>query len=350
MKGIAMTRRWKVFAGLTLIGSLFVSAISTLGQQRQATGSSGTVVIERQRPDAPAPPAGPPPMPPPGDTFVFIASEMSFDGKLVKGAPYSAQAVTESTQTLADGNRIVNKSTSSVYRDSEGRTRREQTVHLIGPFAAGEDAPQTVFISDPVAGVSYTFDSRSRTARKMPPMRFKFSTTADGASGEVQSGNFVFERVPEPGTAMRGVPPPEGVASQIFTYKVPGPGGSGGDVMITREGGRRDNVVTESLGKQFIEGLEAEGTRNTVTIPAGEIGNERPIQIINERWYSPELQTIVMTRHSDPRFGETVYRLTNISRSEPARSLFEVPADYTITEGPPLQPLRLAKPAPPPKP
>ena len=90
----------------------------------------------------------------------------------------------------------------------------------------------------------------------------------------------------------------------------------------------------ESLGKQTIEGVEAEGTRTTVTIPADEIGNELPIQIVTERWYSPELQTVVMTRHRDPRFGETTYRLTNINRSEPARTLFEVPPDYTIKEAP----------------
>jgi hypothetical protein len=90
------------------------------------------------------------------------------------------------------------------------------------------------------------------------------------------------------------------------------------------------NAKEESLGKQLIEGIEAEGARTTITIPAGEIGNERPIEIISERWYSPELQTVVMTKHSDPRFGETVYRLTNISRSEPDASLFQVPSDYRI--------------------
>jgi hypothetical protein len=94
------------------------------------------------------------------------------------------------------------------------------------------------------------------------------------------------------------------------------------------------NEVREALGKQIIEGVEAEGTRITVTIPAGEIGNDRPIQIVNERWYSPELQLVVMTRNSDPRTGETTYKLTNINRAEPARSLFEVPADFTIKEGP----------------
>jgi hypothetical protein len=94
------------------------------------------------------------------------------------------------------------------------------------------------------------------------------------------------------------------------------------------------NRKTESLGKQMVEGVEAEGTRTTTTIPAGEIGNEQPINIVWEKWYSPELQTVVMSKHSDPLVGETTYRLTNINRGEPAHSLFEVPGDYTIKEMP----------------
>ncbi|HEY1403787.1 MAG TPA: hypothetical protein VGB05_06655, partial [Pyrinomonadaceae bacterium] len=97
--------------------------------------------------------------------------------------------------------------------------------------------------------------------------------------------------------------------------------------------GERVKPVTESLGKQMIEGVEAEGTRTTITFPAGMMGNERPINIVSERWYSAELQTVVLTKHSDPRFGETSYRLTNINRSEPSRTLFEVPSDYTVKEG-----------------
>lgn len=107
----------------------------------------------------------------------------------------------------------------------------------------------------------------------------------------------------------------------------------GGATYIFRRKGPNDNELKEQLGKQNIEGVEAEGTRTTITIPAGEIGNERSLEIVSERWYSPELQLDVMTRHSDPRSGETIYRLTNIDRSEPAKSLFEVPADYTIKEG-----------------
>jgi hypothetical protein len=99
---------------------------------------------------------------------------------------------------------------------------------------------------------------------------------------------------------------------------------------------------TETLGKQTIDGVQAEGTRSTITIPAGEIGNEREIKIVNERWYSPELQTVILSKHSDPRMGETVYRLTNINRSDPHPSLFQVPSDYTLdnSEGPMIRMMR----------
>src|SRR6185436_9892491 len=105
---------------------------------------------------------------PQGDnTFVFVSSEMSIDGKLVKGAPYSAQAINESVQTLAGGNRIVRQTTSSIYRDSEGRTRREQTISMVGGFSAEGKPAQTTFINDPVAGVNYILDVQNRTARKI---------------------------------------------------------------------------------------------------------------------------------------------------------------------------------------
>ena len=268
---------------------------------------------EMQGPDGPLPPGMP------GD-FVFLATEMSFGGKLVKGAPYSGQAVTESVQTLSDGNRIVNKSTAAIYRDSEGRTRREQTLRAIAAFANGGEPPQTIFISDAVAGTSYLLDPRTHTAQKMPPMNFKFQF-----------------KVPPPSADQSGPLPDAAPAEPIEQRRV--------EMRHTEMGAKMapDHFISgwgnhvankESLGKQNVEGVEAEGTRSTVTIPAGEIGNERPIDIINESWYSPELQTLVMTRHSDPRFGESSYRLTNIDRSEPARSLFEVPADYILKAAP----------------
>jgi hypothetical protein len=98
--------------------------------------------------------------------------------------------------------------------------------------------------------------------------------------------------------------------------------------------GAGDNAQTtqEALGQQTVEGILATGTRTTRVIPAGAIGNLQPIRVISEEWMSPDLQVFVMTKHSDPRTGETIYRLSNIVRAEPDRSLFTVPPDYTLRE------------------
>jgi hypothetical protein len=297
------------------------------------------------------------PLPPPGADFVFISSE-NFGGKIIKGAPYSAEAVTESVQTLADGNRIVNKMTSQVFRDSEGRIRREQTLKGLGGVGTGEEPLQTIFINDPVAGVTYSLDTRSHTAHKSMPFRFQVTSKA-GAPGEGQR----WEYKSGPGAAVTStnvlVAAPLNAQAQAGT-RVVAPAdvehfnlrteGASGYVFRTRPN-TNANEVKEQLGKQMIEGIEAEGTRTTVTIPAGEIGNERPIEIVSERWYSPELQLVVMTKHSDPRSGETTYKLTNISRAEPAKTLFEVPPGFNVKEmqggAPSLAPLprkRLANP------
>jgi len=273
----------------------------------------------------------------PGD-FVFFATEMNFAGKVVKGAPYSAQAITESVQTLSDGNRIVNKSTAAIYRDSEGRTRREQSLRAIGSLANGGEGPQTIFINDPVAGTSYMLDARTHVARKLPPMNFKFQFKAPAPGGDkgTGAGEGAGAGVVMGRTLERELAPIDRVGpGQVGMQRVEIPEMAGPDTQFLWGWGNHE-AKTEALGKQNIEGVEAEGTRGTVTIPAGEIGNERPIEIVNERWYSTELQTVVMTRHTDPRFGESSYRLTNIDRSEPAGSLFEVPGDYTLKSGGPM--------------
>ena len=176
-----------------------ISTTLSFAQQKQSAPAADRAGIEREkvREGQPAPedqfrfeferemqgPDVPPTPGMPGD-FIFVANEMSFGGKVVKGAPYSAQAITESVQTLSDGNRIVNKSTAAIYRDSEGRTRREQTLRAIGSFANGGEAPQTIFISDPVAGTSYTLDPRTHVAHKMPPMNFKFQFKVPAPAGD----------------------------------------------------------------------------------------------------------------------------------------------------------------------
>jgi len=281
----------------------------------------------------------------------FISHEFSFDSKIVKGAPYTADAVTETIQTLGDGNRIVRRSSAQVSRDGEGRTRREQELKMIGPLAASQNLPRMIYINDPVAGAHYTLNPKDRTARKM--VVDKIVTTGDGknftfttSDGNTSSVNVavatagksedlkfvtddnktvIFTRK-EDGAA------PEEIKKKIARVNVETT--EPGEVFFfTREdGANSDRIKRESLGTQSFEGVMAEGSRTTITIPAGEVGNEQPIVTTFERWYSPELQTVVMTRRSDPRSGETIFKLVNINRSEPDPRTFQIPSDYTVNE------------------
>jgi len=329
----------KRVVGILNVVALLLCAFASVGLAQQGAAPEGGVVLRQER--VFQGPEGAP-LPPPRD-FVFIASE-SFGGKVVKNAPYSAESVTETVQTLADGNRIVNRITSQVYRDSEGRTRRDQTLKGFGPIGSSEEPLQTIFINDPVAGVTYTLDTRTHIAHKSVPFKFELS-----GKPVVEGQRFEFKTAP-PGvsaaanvtgtssviiTAQSGTPPQPGTRvapPETEEFKLRAAEGAASYVFRTRTGAEGNNEVKEQLGKQIIEGVEAEGTRTTVTIPAGDIGNERPIEIVSERWYSPELQLVVMSKHSDPRNGETTYKLTNISRVEPAKSLFEVPAGFTVKE------------------
>jgi hypothetical protein len=250
-------------------------------------------------------------------TFEYVTTEMSFNTKVVKGAPYSAEAVTELTQTLSDGNRIHRQTKAMLYRDSEGRTRREATLGDIGPLKAAGGPIETIFINDPVAGANYVLDTKSKVARKSSGAKeHQLALLLEGAKLKAEARH------------QQGL-------EQTFTVRVPEPVGSAKAVK---------EFKAESLGVQMIEGVSAEGSRTVTTIAAGEIGNERPIEIVNERWYSPQLQTVVMTKRTDPFAGETVYKLTNIKLAEPPHGVFEVPADYTVKEGSQLELLRKVAP------
>jgi len=271
----------------------------------------------------------------PSFTAAYPAYEMG--GQTVTGAPYSAEAITETTQTLADGNRIVRKQTSAVARDAQGRTRREMSVTAVGSWVP-EDAPEWVMINDPVAGYFYQLDERRKTAfrQPMPPQEQAMSFgTATQVGGVAYSHA---ETVALPATRARvkaetgargskdGAPAGTAEAETTSAYV-----GAGTFTMRTGMTWQQD-AQTEPLGTQTIEGLEAVGTRTTVTIPAGAIGNEQPIRIVSEQWYSADLQTIVLSKREDPRMGETIYRLSNVSRAEPPSNLFEIPPGYKITE------------------
>lgn len=317
----------KRITGLLAIATLLSLTTVAFAQQ---PAPEGAIILRHRMFQGPE---GAPP-PPPDTNFVFLASE-SFGGKVVKGAPYSAEAFTERIQTLSDGNRIINKFTSSIYRDSEGRTRREQSFKDLGVLGVGEEPLKTIFIHDPVAGVTYSLDSRTHIAHKSAPFTVELSRKIGPDATTVHGQSFEFKVERGTGTSSGNVIMTAPLGAGAEAARVPHSVVEGASTYIFRTGkGPNANEKKEDLGKQIIEGVEATGTRTTITIPAGDIGNERPIEIVSELWYSPELQLVVMTRHSDPRMGETTYKLTNINRAEPPKSLFEVPADYTIKSRP----------------
>lgn len=258
-------------------------------------------------------------------------------GKPVKGAPYSGMEISENSQVLADGTRIHNETQTQVYRDSEGRVRRE----------SGNE----ISIWDPVANLTWLLNTKTQTARKLPISTVVYSgekgTTTEtrtfvvgggvvGAVGrmrrdeetkvvetraaEVRNAEAKMKAEIETKIRMAGTP---GVM-------VPPPPGSGDLIQYSTI--RRMKGNTESLGKRTIEGVSADGTRMVSTIEAGAIGNDRPIQSVTERWFSPDLQTLMLSRSTDPRTGEESFKLVNVSRAEPAAYLFQVPAGYQINE------------------
>jgi hypothetical protein len=259
-----------------------------------------------------------PPPPPDGPNkhmaMRIAVGDMEFNDKLVKGAPFSAQATTVTDQTLADGNHIHHQNNASLYRDNQGRTRRETTLEGLGPWSATEaEAKPVVMINDPVTGVHYMLRPDEHKAIQMPLP--KLARTLPSKAGGKAAEDKVFFAAPV-------LPPP--------------PDAPGGDfhIFYQRFDREEQSGQSESLGTQAIEGVKAEGTRITETIPAGSIGNDQPILIVTERWYSPDLQMVIMSKRSDPRVGETTFRITNISRAEPAAILFQVPADYTFEQAP----------------
>jgi hypothetical protein len=237
----------------------------------------------------------------------------------VLGAPYSATITNESIQTLADGNRLVQTSPGTTARDSQGRTRQDTVLPAIGNLSAA-NAPHLIFIHDPVAQTSFTLNLTEKTAQKMPALPPLAGSTA-GVAGSV-----VAMRVVDGNGAP--LPPPDAMA---MTVTAPAPGLFLEKHLIT---GDQDQGNSEDLGSQTMEGVLVQGVRTTHTIPAGQIGNDRPITIVTEVWTSPDLKTVVYSKRSDPRMGEQTFRLTNIVRTEPNPSLFTVPPDFKIVDGP----------------
>lgn len=241
-----------------------------------------------------------------GDAMDFIGFEAGLGGKTVTGAPFTATISVKRTQVLADGNRIDRTTSGTIARDSQGRVRREFSLPAIGAWATTDQkAPRVIFVNDAVTGTQYILEPNRKIAHE------------------------VLLRV-------RGRR----------------------RIRIERNLGRRANaggVKTTSLGTKTINGVLAQGTRYTRTIPTGQIGNEKPIVITTERWYSPDLKMYVLTKTKDPMRGDSIRQLTNIQMGEPNPALFQVPSDYTVKRGAIVRirrrmRMRTAPPLPPPPP
>ena len=224
-------------------------------------------------------------------------------GGLVTGQPYSADQVSERKQTLTNGTHIDRKrELSRMYRDSNGRTRTERPV-LLGA-ASKNGALQTdvrlIHIYDPVAGYSYTLDTQKRIAH-----RFTIAIPSQSPKPVRTAGTFA---PVQPGS--QAVRKPVG-SNSVLQHR---------------------QMNKESLGSDVIDGIQVEGERLTVTTPAGAEGNDRPLTRVCEHWRSEELKITILSKCTDPRFGNSTTRLQNLDRAEPDPALFQVPADYEIVE------------------
>lgn len=265
-----------------------------------------------------------------------VIAELAAAGhNTVKNSPLSCEEVNESVQTLADGNRIVRKSTGKMYRNSDGRVRREMSGGTGGMLGTTYSMGQGISIASPAAGQLLTTNLR---AAKVVEMQSGQAVTVTSAGGELTVAQ---KRAIEEKAKLTPPPAPVALSAQGGHLLSTGPiavapvMGAGGGVAYTIGGqNSKYDVKTEDLGTRDFEGVSAQGTRRTTTIPADAIGNERPIEIVYERWFSKELGLVVYSKNNDPRFGEQTYRLTNILRAEPDPSLFAIPAKKVAGEFP----------------
>lgn len=266
-------------------------------------------------------------LPGPAPMLARLASVSS----VVRGAPYSAEATTEIIQVLADGNRIVSKTTNKAYRDSEGRTRMEITPSPAGAWMPDTKQFSITVIDDPASGDHITLNNNNKLATRYSVKEVTTTSTGvAGAAGKRQNVTFSIAT----GSDVAGTVASSPGTRSVGLHLVTGSAQAGGLMSMTMSGPAdvKFDTKKEDLGKQVIEGVVCTGSKETTTIPAGAVGNERAIETLTEHWYSPELQQEVLTKTTDPRFGETSYRLINIVRSEQPRSLFEVPSDYKLEE------------------
>jgi hypothetical protein len=281
-----------------------------------------------------------------------------------KDAPFSGIGNSEIVTTLADGNRIVRTNTMKYYRDSRGRTRTEYSLAAIGPFTP-EQAQSVVTITDPIEGKRYVLHTAKKHADILPLPELRTGKSTDGKeAGATNSvaranakGDVLYMRkaiaADGPGAERLGVMvgpprvagaapvgPPVMVMSQtiaalppanagfIMQYAAPPPGAVGAGCAPNA----KPLPAPTAMGERIVEGLKVTGTRMEYTIDAGAVGNEQPIVVSSEQWFSPELGVVVASTVRDPMMGDTTYKLEQVSRAEPDPSLFTIPSDYTTTD------------------
>jgi len=301
----------------------------------------GLVIYGQQvRTSTPTPPKAP-------VAAARVLSEISAStDKIVKGSPFSGEAVSETVQTLADGNRIVRRWSEKLYRSSDGKFRRESVGGTGSAFGAIVNTGNGISILDPVGGLRYSINTDNNTAHTFTlrtPTPVIVNRQGDEKGAIILNGQAIGGTVAAGADLDKVKAELDAVkAARVATTAAVATMVAPSVMAIPSTNGQKWETRTEQLGVQNFEGVDAEGTRTITTIPADAIGNERPIEIVYERWYSKELQMIVYSKHSDPRFGEQTYRLTNVNRNEPDPSLFQVPNSYRIVSGDPTFKLRTA--------
>lgn len=271
----------------------------------------------------------------PFEPGALAGAGLRIEGKVVKNLPYSAEVISERQQNLADGNQIVHRSTANTWRDSAGRTRQE--------MRDDKGEVRTITIHDPVAGTTTILNPASKTATRISPPRLAEAARAriealrkDGKLPE-QRHEIIMRRSDSDGDSV-SVTNGNGGPVTIVTKEMRVEGRRPNEMMLGPLGGSFADIKwsgkasVKDLGQRDIDGVRAEGKQRSYEIPAGAIGNRNPIVVTDESWFAPELQITVLTKHSDPRMGENVYRVAAIKREEPAAALFTVPSDYTVKE------------------
>jgi hypothetical protein len=224
------------------------------------------------------------------------------------GKPFSATVTTQTTQVFVDGTRVSQTMTVMEYRDAEGRVRTETR----GDGSSSAEPVKRISIRDPVAGMTYILEPAIKTATKLAMGGGPLGGGRGGRGGETGSNSDIQARLLQQIEALRAATAAGGVPAPNQT-----PAGN-------------PNDIVEDLGTMTVNGVPARGTRTTTVVPVGAIGNDREFRSVSERWFSPDLNLLVKSMSTDPRFGTTTYELTNISRQPPDASLFQVPGDYNI--------------------